>query len=594
MGLLTLRSLAPLIAAALFAATNAHAQVAAGIPPDQASTYRIDLAKHYFASPDAERAALATLDSVLARLDAFEGRLGQSPAALEQALQLGDAVRVELLRHSAYLALRGWADTRDASSAQRLQDLNARTILRTRFVTVEVRALNAATLARFYRERPSLRRYAFAIDEMRASPEPRLRLTEAEANLLQRVSPLVEQWQGEMYNRLFARRVDVQQDEDAYAYLLLSRARAGNLIASLRGAPVAAALAYRERHLSATDVRATTAALAARAELNTRYERARIAHVRRAVGRENILYYSDYLAPPAGDAVPRFTIAEARAVIERALAPLGAEYMEELRALLDPANGRLDIAPGPYRAPGAFTPATALGAGASVFYSSGFTGTFADVVSLAHEGGHAVQYELMRRAAVLPAYASGAPWLAESIAYFNELVLADHLYRTDTSPARQAFYLEQLVDREMQAISHARDVAFEEALYSGVARGTLGSAAGLNTLFDSIGTRYSAWHGLDPELKRHWIRIPHYFRAPFYRVNYMYGRLLAIRYFDMYRRDPSAFVPRFLALLRAGNSAPPNELLLQHLGIRMNGPALVADAAPLLEAHLAELEARYR
>ncbi len=554
--------------------------------------YRIDLARHFYASPAAERAATARLDSLLTRLETLRGRLHLSSSTLEQAMQLGDAIRVEQLRHSAYLTVRGWTDTRDAVSAQRLQELIAHAAVRSGFVGGEVRVLSAATLARFYQERRSLRRYAFAIEDMRRGPEPRL--TEQEAALLQRVAPLVEQWQGEMYNRMFARRVDTQQDQDAYAYLLMSRARAGNLIASVRSTQSAAALAYDARYLSVAGVRATTAALASQAELNKRYERARIARLRRDLVRQNIHYYSDYLAPPPGDAVPRFTIDDARATIERALAPLGAEYAQELHALLDPANRRLDIAPGPNRAPGGFTPSTATGAGPSVFYSSGFTGTFADIIALVHEGGHAVQYELMGRANVLPVYASGSPYMAESIAYFNELMLADHLYRSETIPARQTYFLEQLLDREMQAIPHARDVEFEEALYAGVANGTLSGAADLNALFDSIGTRYSVWHGLDPDVQRQWSRIPHYFRMPFYRVNYMYGRLLAIRYFDMYRRDPASFVPRFLAMLRAGNSAAPAELLRQHLGIQLDGPALARDAAALLETHLAELEARYR
>jgi oligoendopeptidase F len=145
----------------------------------------------------------------------------------------------------------------------------------------------------------------------------------------------------------------------------------------------------------------------------------------------------------------------------------------------------------------------------------------------------------------------------------------------------------------MQAISQARDVVFEESLYAGAADGTLTGASSINALFDTIGTRYSIWHGLDPELQRQWMRIPHYFRSPFYRVNYLYARLLAIRYFDMYRRDPAGFVPRFLGLLRAGYSAPPAELLKRHLDIRLDGPELVRDATRMLEEQLLELESRY-
>jgi len=40
---------------------------------------------------------------------------------------------------------------------------------------------------------------------------------------------------------------------------------------------------------------------------------------------------------------PRFTIQDATREVVAAAAPLGPGYVRELRALLDPANGRLDL-----------------------------------------------------------------------------------------------------------------------------------------------------------------------------------------------------------------------------------------------------------
>lgn len=389
---------------------------------------------------------------------------------------------------------------------------------------------------------------------------------------------------------MFGRRSDPERDQDLFAFALIGRARAGTTVAWLKWGQSASAVAYADRYLSARDVSAATAALADRAELHKRFERSRIAALRTQLGRDSIRYYTDYLAPPESDAVPRFTVDSARAAIQSALAPLGAEYMRELQALLDPGSGRLDIAGGPHRAPGAVTPATAAQAGISVVYMAGFTGSLLDVLTVAHEGAHAVHLELMRHAGVPPVYSSGPEYLAESVAYFNEFLVADHLARVESSPARRNYLLEQSLERRLQLFTQARDVLFEEGVYAGTADGSLSGAADLNALFDRIGRRFSVWHGMDPDVQRHWIRIPHYYRSPFYRVNYLYARLLAIRYLDMYRADPAAFVPRFLAMLRSGYSDRAPDLLQQHLGIRLDGAALAASAVRMLEADVASLE----
>jgi hypothetical protein len=74
---------------------------------------------------------------------------------------------------------------------------------------------------------------------------------------------------------------------------------------------------------------------------------------------------------------------------------------------------------------------------------------------------------------------------------------------------------------------------------------------------------------MDTDSKRDWIAIPHYFRNPLYRVNYLYARLLALKYYELYKRDPNAFVPRYLALIRNGYDSPPDMLLKRFLDLDM-------------------------
>ena len=96
-------------------------------------------------------------------------------------------------------------------------------------------------------------------------------------------------------------------------------------------------------------------------------------------------------------------------------------------ALLDPANGRLDIVSGPNRVANAFT--YQLPYGQSPFYSYGYEGYQNDVIILAHEAGHAVHQSLMNRAKIPRSTMSGPPFFTESYAILDEMVLDDSLYQ---------------------------------------------------------------------------------------------------------------------------------------------------------------------
>ena len=66
------------------------------------------------------------------------------------------------------------------------------------------------------------------------------------------------------------------------------------------------------------------------------------------------------------------------------------------------------------------------------------------------------------------------------------------------------------------------------------------------------------------------------YEDPFYEINYVYGSLLALHYYEMYQRDPDFFVSHYNALLRNGFDAPPSVLLKKFLNIDLNDPQILA------------------
>jgi oligoendopeptidase F len=58
-----------------------------------------------------------------------------------------------------------------------------------------------------------------------------------------------------------------------------------------------------------------------------------------------------------------------------------------------------------------------------------------------------------------------------------------------------------------------------------------------------------------------------------YDVNYVYGGLLAVKYFQLYSTNKEQFVPPYIALLKNGFDADPAALLKRFLNIDMFSPS---------------------
>jgi len=73
-------------------------------------------------------------------------------------------------------------------------------------------------------------------------------------------------------------------------------------------------------------------------------------------------------------------------------------------------------------------------------------------------------------------------------------------------------------------------------------------------------------------------------------VNYVYGGLLALKYYQLYSRDRDDFVPRYIALLKNGFDASAAQLLKKFLNIDLFDSSLLTDDLDLLDRRLKELE----
>ncbi|MGH9870848.1 MAG: M3 family oligoendopeptidase [Pyrinomonadaceae bacterium] len=570
-------------------AQTAGQEASEPIPQALASKYHFDLTRYFFANPETEKREREKVYATIAELERLKDRTTTSAANLARALELQGRVQSLVYRHTIYFSLRYATNIRDDVSRDEQTRFAAEVNKRLSFLSAELGRLDARTFERFLRERPSLKHHDFAIEDYRRQRSHALALPEAE--ILATLNPSVQGWQGEFYNRVANPKADWASLEEHLAFVLIRLVKARNAIAKLRHHPDGPAEAYFNQYLSTEEVKDLLDQLSRRAELHKHYEQVRVDYLKKVTGRDTIRFYADFRGAIPGF-TPRLSIVEATEAIKNSVAPLGPEYQQEVASLLDPAQGRMDIVPGPGRAPGGFTSGFP-GSVKSVFYTAGYRGNFSDVVVLAHEAAHAAQFEMMAANNVSPPYVTGSDFLKESYSYFNELLLVDYFYGRETDPKRRAFYLDQFFERAFQIFSQAWAAAFEQALYDDVADGKIVGAEDLNALMIRVGARYSTWFDLDPDAKRDWIAIPHYFRNPLYRVNYLYARLLALKYYELYKRDPAGFVPHYLALLRNGYDAPPDVLLKRFLSLDMRSSRFVDDVLDILSSKMPELERVY-
>lgn len=131
------------------------------------------------------------------------------------------------------------------------------------------------------------------------------------------------------------------------ATLLASLIKIENRDAAAQGYANAAARKYNSLGLSPTLIDQTLSEVQAEAPIYRRYEQVLAEHAARKLGIRSILpAEQDFAYTPS----PQISLAEGRQLILDSFQPLGQDYTRRFAALLDPANGRLDLTGGSHRA----------------------------------------------------------------------------------------------------------------------------------------------------------------------------------------------------------------------------------------------------
>lgn len=565
----------------------------------------------YFASAAAEQTAR---DALGRQLEALQHAAGTAPA---ERFQQAEAMEAQCLRHHSYLHLQAARNARDHRPAQALDQVMAlcSRIARTGRAALREAAADAAWAAPYAILRTRALKEAAApanatLDEaVDALADPALdSFARLRGQILRTAEyPQIERggqhWDTGRDRQALARQPDralreagwkgywqgLQSRREPMASVLLGLVQVNNEAARLHGEGSAPARGYQHMGLDASTVDATLLAIEHHAGDRRAYQDMLLRHAARAGVDAPQIW--DTTVPDAGYAPPVLSLGQLRDTAADAMQHLGPAYVAELRALLDPANHRMDLATERgERSQDAF-PLNAPGAPAMLFVGVR-SGDLESDVEIAHEAGHALHGEWMQRGHASPLQRNGSPWLTEAFAIYNELRFRDELYQQAQDPRAKAYYLKSLLDdMVLQLFTSSEEAKLEQSIYRGVADNTLGTADDLDELTGQVLARFGQQPERYPQLRNSWIGKRLMYDDPNYLVNYLYAGLLAVQLYVQDQRDPEGFRERYLAVLGEGFDRAPNEQVAQLLGHTPDWTALVDADLQVFNETAAQLQA---
>lgn len=219
-----------------------------------------------------------------------------------------------------------------------------------------------------------------------------------------------------------------------------------------------------------------------------------------------------------------------------------------------------------------------------------FSGNSRDVMTVAHELGHGVHQYLARAQGFFNA--DTPLTTAETASVFGEMLVFEDLMRETEDPRRRLGLLcGKLEDCFATVFRQIAMNRFEDAMHQ--ARRTEGelSAERLSTLWiqtqqpmfeDAVHLRegYHIW----------WSYIPHFISSPGYVYAYAFGELLTLALIQRYKQEGAAFVPQYLAMLKAGGGDTP-EAVVALAGVRLDQAGFWEQGLDYLEGMVREAEA---
>ena len=570
--------------------------------------YTWDLSGIYTDAAEWE-SAYESVQEQLTDLEAYEGRVTESPSTLLELLERREEVFRTLATVSTYANLRSAEDTRDQESQARkskAESLSSRARSAVSFIEPELQELDEAELTSFYEREPALKQYEHFFDDvLRAKPHTRSSEVESVLADLGEIASSPSDIYGMLSNAdmTFPTVDHPDSDEDAVEITL------GNFTKLQKHPNRAFRQTVHEQFYDEwEDVRNTVGtALQNSVKKDVKYARARRYESARAASldgpnvpltvydtlcetvRDNIEHLHrhaklkqtaldlDELRPwdlyvsLTGDESPEIPYDRATTYITDAVAPLGSEYQQHVADGLE--SRWVDVYENRGKRSGAFS------SGAydtQPFILMNYQDDISSMFTLAHELGHSMHSELAKDAQPWR-YADYTIFVAEVASTVNETLLTNHLLETLEDDTLRLHILDKYLERVRSTLYRQTMFAeFESTIHEIIEEGGALTPDRFDEIYLDLKETYYEPAVLDDRIAREWMRIPHFYYS-FYVYQYATGISAAIAIVEQIEKHGEDAAADYRDALALGGSAYPIDIL-QTAGVDMT------DAAPIKSA----------
>ncbi len=574
--------------------------------PDQ---YKWDLSKIY---PDwaAWESGLTNAEDLMKQYSALKGTLAQGPDQVLKAYQINDDLGMVLYKVYRYPALMRATDTRNndvAGRLQRVQILLSRFNTETAWFNPEMLSIGWDTMQAWLNETEALAPYRHSIEDLYRQQ------THVLSEDMERLLSYYSQFEGtpaSIYTELSTSDIEfptvtmsdgkeVKLTPGAYYNILstnMSQDDRATAFQNFYGAYVADVNSYAaiyngvlQRDWADTQARNYASTLEAALDgdnvpkevfenlMNSvkagtepvrRYMQLR----KKALGLDVYHLYDGSV--PLVDFHKTYDYDEARKWVLASVAPLGKDYQDQMKEMLD---GRwIDVYENEGKRSGAFSAGVY---GVHPYMLLNYNETLNDVFTLAHEAGHSMHTKLAYASQPF-ATADYTIFVGEVASTLNEALLLEYLFNKSEDPKERVMLLQQAIDNIVGTFyTQVLFADFEWQAHKMVEQGQPITADALQDLYASLENEYNGdVVVLDDYYHSTWSRIPHFYGSPYYVYKYATcfasSAKLVSEILSPDEKTRAEATRRYLTLLESGGNDYPNELLLK-AGVDLSQPGTI-------------------
>jgi oligoendopeptidase F len=288
---------------------------------------------------------------------------------------------------------------------------------------------------------------------------------------------------------------------------------------------------------------------------------------------------------PLDEAAPRtYGWDEAKGMVLESFAALAPKFADTAQTFF--TQPWIDARPRAGKQSGAYSHPVTAERHPYVFLN--YMGERRDVLTLAHELGHAVHQTLCAPLGTL--LADTPLTLAETASIFGEGLVFEKLLAAASKAERRGLLAGKIEDGLNTVVRQIAFHRFETRFHDARATGELSvddiGGLWLEVMGESLGPAVK----LNKGYEHYWAYVSHFVHAPFYVYAYAFGDLLVRGLMEKRREDPKAFAPLYEDLLAAGGTRTYVEALAP-FGLNPREKAFWAAGMKQLERLVDEFEA---